>query len=146
MDMEAELEENLKLLEHTKGLLGIIFLGLALQYHSLELQRCQLLAEQDPDLTFCGLEPIQVQTAASLIVLCALFGFQKQSEELASEALREGMRPDLFDVKLGAASILIALIRLARLNLPGGAVAQEVSSGASEETLENAEELENLPL
>lgn len=143
MEPGAELQESLALLEHSQELLRVILLGLALQYRSLDLQRCELLAAENPETPYAGLDPIQVQSAASLIVLCALFGFQKQAEDLASEAVREGLRPDLLDVKLGAAAILIALIRLARLNLPGGAPAQEpLPAPAAEEE----EEAADLPL
>lgn len=143
MEPGAELQESLALLEHSQELLRVILLGLALQYRSLDLQRCELLAAENPETPYAGLDPIQVQSAASLIVLCALFGFQKQAEDLASEAVREGLRLDLLDVKLGAAAILIALIRLVRLNLPGGAPAQEpLPAPAAEEE----EEAADLPL
>ena len=94
------------------------FLGIALQYRSLDVQREELLLQaEDPAASLSGPGPLELQNAASLIVLCALFGFQKQAEELANQAAQAGDCPDLLSVKLGATSILIALIRLARLNL-----------------------------
>lgn len=120
-----EIEAGLRLLEHSQALLRTIFLGLALQYHSLDLQRCQLLQAEDEGPLCGGNSPVEVQTAASLITLCALFGFQQQTEDLAAQTVREGQRPDLVDVKLGAAVILIALIRLFRLQRPGPAAEEE---------------------
>ncbi len=111
---EEELSEGVRLLDNSQGLIRTIFLGLALQYKALDLQRRQLLCAAE-DASFQGMEPRPVQTAASLITLCALFGFQKQSEELAMQEALAGGCPNMTDVKLGATVILVSLIRLARL-------------------------------
>lgn len=111
--------ESLELLDNTQSLLRTIFLGLALQYKAMDLQRCRLLQEPE-DPVQETLDPIAVQTAASLITLCALFGFQRQAEHLACQTAMAGEAPDMTDVKLGATVILISLIRLVRLqNQPG---------------------------
>lgn len=112
------LEQGLQLLCQSQAMLRTLFLGIALQYRSLDVQRQELLLQaEDPAASLSGPGPLELQNAASLIVLCALFGFQKQAEELANQAAQAGDCPDLLSVKLGATSILIALIRLARLNL-----------------------------
>ena len=67
-----------------------------------------------------GPTPQAVQAAASLITLCALFGFQRQAEGLAAQAAQSGAQPDTMDVKLGAINILLTLIRLARLQAASG--------------------------
>lgn len=116
---DSALEEGLRLLEHSQGLIRTIFLGLAMQYRSLDLQRCLLLAQaEDPEAELSGPEPRAIQTAASLITLCALFGFYRQAEELACEAARAGECPDRTEATLSAVIILISLIRLVRLNRP----------------------------
>ena len=51
------------------------------------------------------LPPRNMQAAASLVTLCALFGFQAQALSLNEP----------IDVRLGANSILIAILRLFRL-------------------------------
>lgn len=104
--------ETLRLLEESQGLLGAILMGVALQYRSLDMARARLLSggAEAP-----GPGPEAVQTAAALVTLCALFGFQRQAEEAAARTAQSGEAPDMMDVKLGAASILISLLRLARL-------------------------------
>jgi len=143
---DPELLEGLRLLDNSQSLIRTIFLGLALQYRSLDLQRCLLkLQAEDPAAALCGLRPKEVQTVASLITLCALFGFQRQAEELACREAQAGGCPDLMDVKLGATIILISLIRLARLNAPVQSIAEQ--SGTPEEfvDLEETEELSEEP-
>lgn len=137
-----ETAEALGLLDNSQALIRTIFLGLAMQYRSLDLQRCQLLLQaEDPDAPWEGLEPRAVQTAASLITLCALFGFQKQSEELACQEALAGGRPDMMDVKLGATIILISLIRLFRLqNDPRPARSLPGQEAQLEEELSEAED------
>ncbi|MCH5353820.1 MAG: hypothetical protein J1E06_10195 [Acutalibacter sp.] len=119
--VSEELAESLRLLDNSQELLRTLFLGLALEYHSLDVQRCLLLQQQDPDLTCGELPPLALQNAASLIILCVLFGFQKQTEALAQQSAQAGNCPDFTDVKLGATSILVALIRLIRMNRGGEA-------------------------
>ena len=153
-ELSPELQEGLRLLDNSQGLLRTIFLGLAMQYRSLDLQRCQLLASaEDPEAELCGVQPRAVQIAASLITLCALFGFQKQAQGLARDTAQEGVCPDLTEVKLGSIVILVALIRLFRLTSPEEAAAQ---NGAAQESAAqagaklpeaaagDAQELENL--
>lgn len=107
-----EKQEALRLLEESQGLLGAILMGVALQYRSLDMERAKLLAGGEEA---CGPGPEDVRMAASLITLCALFGFQRQAEGLAAREAQSGETPDMMDVKLGAVSILISLLRLARL-------------------------------
>ena len=107
-----EKQEALRLLEESQGLLGAILMGVALQYRSLDMERAKLLAGGEEA---CGPGPEDVRMAASLITLCALFGFQRQAEGLAAREAQSGEAPDMMDVKLGAVSILISLLRLARL-------------------------------
>lgn len=135
---DAALDEGLRLLDNSQKLIRTIFLGLALQYRSLDLQRCQLLAQAE-DTAFCGPQPRAVQAAASLITLCALFGFQKQSQELACQTAQAGGCPDFMDVKLGAVIILVALIRLVRLAQP-----ECPPSGEEPQALSQEEETEEL--
>lgn len=123
------------MLEESQGLLGTILLGVALQYRSLDIERCRLL-EGGPCLPGPG--PEEVQAAASLITLCALFGFQRQAEGIAAQTAQAGECPDMMDVKLGAASILVTLLRLSRLL---GAARQE---GGSLETTEDLVEMPDL--
>ncbi len=138
-EASGELEQALSLLCQSQAMLRTLFLGIALQYRSLDVQRQELLLQaENPAASLPGPSPLALQNAASLIVLCALFGFQKQAEELASQAAQAGTCPDLLSVKLGATSILIALIRLARLNLSstssGGKASPEVEQELSEIT------------
>lgn len=125
--------EALQLLEESQGLLRTILMGVAMQYRSLDMERCALLEGTSPP----GPTPGAVQTAASLITLCALFGFQRQAEGLAAQAAQAGEVPDMMDVKLGAASILISLIRLVRLQ---AAIRRK---GSTE--LETVEALDEMP-
>lgn len=108
-----ELEESLGLLDESQEMLRLIMIGLILQYASLEVQRQKLL---DPKAG--GPEPQCMQAGASLLTLGALFGFQRQAEWLAGREAQSGANPDLMDVKLGATSILVTLIRLFRLMRP----------------------------
>lgn len=107
-----ELSQALRLLDHSQSYMRTIFLALSLQYRSLDLQRCQLLSQEG---ALDGPEARTVQTAAFLITLYALFGFQRQAEDLARAEAAAGGCPDETDVRLGAAVIAITLIRLARL-------------------------------
>lgn len=130
-----EEEEALRLLEESQGFLRTILMGVALQYRSLDMERCRLLSgEENPS----GPTPEAVQTAASLITLCALFGFQRQAEEIDRQTAASGTDPDMMDVKLGAVSILITLIRLVRLQASIG------QKGAAGE-LETVEALSEMP-
>ena len=124
--VSEELAEGLRLLDNSQELLRALFLGLALQYRSLDVQRCLLLRQQDLEISCGELPPLALQNAAYLIILCVLLGFQKQIEELAQQSAEAGSCPDLTDVRLGATSIAVTLIRLFRLNRN-----QESSSGAS---------------
>lgn len=105
----GELREGLDLLEESQAMLRAILFGLALQYHSLDMERCKLLG-QTPEK-----DPKGLQAAASLVTLGALFGFQGQAERLAEQTVQAGGQPDRMDVKLGATSILVTMIRLFRL-------------------------------
>ncbi len=132
MDQKAEqaageLEQELRLLSQSQALLRTLFLGIALQYRSLDAQRQELLCTENPDASPTGPSPFALQNAASLMILCALFGFQKQTEDLAVQSAQAGTCPDLLNVKLGAASILIALIRLIKLNLSSSAAQTETN-------------------
>lgn len=128
---DPELSQALGLLDRTQELIRTIFLGLSLQYKSFDLQRRQLLAQAE-GAPWQGRDPREVQSAASLITLCALFGFQKQTEDLARQEALAGGCPDMTDVKLGAAIILVALIRLVRLQ-------KQLQAGSREETLSEQE-------
>lgn len=133
---QKEDEEALLLLEESQGFLRTILMGIALQYRSLERERCRLLdGGAGP-----GPSPEALQTAASLITLCALFGFQRQAEGIAAQAAQNGAAPDGMDVKLGAVSILITLIRLARLQASLG----QKGRAGEEETLEELTEMPDL--
>lgn len=105
-------EEALRLLDESQGYLRAILLGVALQYHSLDIERCRLLAEGQNQP---GPSPEEVQAAASLITLWALLGFQRQAEGIAAQAALAGGPTDMADVQLGSVSILVTLIRLVRL-------------------------------
>ncbi len=137
------LQESLCLLDNSQSLIRTIFLGLALQYRSLDLQRCLLEWQaENPEAPFCGPQPREMQTAASLITLCALFGFQRQAECLACQQLQSEGQADMMDVKLSALIILISLIRLVRLNIPPQENAkQEPAQQGNLAELEETEEL-----
>ncbi len=117
---DPELLESLRILNNSQALLRTILLGTAMQYRSLDVQRQLLLSrELEVESAPCGPSPQEIQTAASLLVIYALLGFQQQAERLArQEAALHGGCADLTDVKLGATVILVSLIRLARLNRP----------------------------
>lgn len=104
--------ESLRLLEESQAMLRAILLGLGLQYHSLDLERCRLL---DPEAPQAGPKPQSYQLAASLITLGALTGFYRQAQAIARQTAEAGQCPDWTDVKLDAASIGITLLRLFRL-------------------------------
>ena len=108
-----EQEDALRLLEESQRFLLYILAGVALQYKSLDLERQKLLGQGCVDI-----EPRNMQQAASLITLGALFGFQGQAERLAARTAQAGGVPDEMDVKLGAVSILVSIIRLFRLMTP----------------------------
>lgn len=108
-----EQQEALDILDEYQGLLRTIILGTALQYRSLEAERCRILHPATG--VWSGPQPEDMQAAASLITLCALFGFQRQSAQLAAQTARSGGVPDCTEMSLGAASIGITLIRLLRL-------------------------------
>ncbi len=126
----AELAQGLALLGESQALLRQIMAGLVLQYHSLDVERCKLLA--GPAST-PGPQPKDMQAGASLLTLNALFGFQRQAQMLADQAAQAGGCPDRMDINLGAISILITLLRLFRLCGPQPAQASA--------PLETAEEL-----
>lgn len=109
------LSEQLALLENSQGLIRTILLGIALQYRALEQQKLLLIS--DVPVPF-GPDVKAIQLAASLIVLCALFGFQKQDEALAAETTAAGGCPDFTEPRLNAIMIAIALVRLCRLVEP----------------------------
>lgn len=94
-----EQEESLALLDESQYLIGLIMLGVMLQFQSLNLERRRLLGNGG------GMAPKSMQAAASLVTLGALFGFQGQANRLGEQC----------DAMLGANSIVIALIRLFRL-------------------------------
>lgn len=106
-----EREESLRLLGESQGLLRLILLGIALQYHSLDMERCRILEPERQG----GESPQGMRATASLVTLMALFGFQCQAQRLAAQTAQAGGCPDMTDVTLGANSIVIALIRLFRL-------------------------------
>ena len=116
--LSEELQEQLALLENSQGLIRAILLGVAMQYKALDLQKCLLLESardaQTVDTASCP-DPKAIQIAASLIVLYALFGFQKQAEGIACQTAQAGGCADWTEPKLNATVILVALIRLCRL-------------------------------
>ena len=128
--MSDNLWEQLSLLENSQGLIRTIFLGIALQYKALDQQKCLLLENfRNPEnkrQDTCP-DPKSMQIAASLIVLSALFGFQKQAETIACQTAQEGVCPDWMEPKLNATVILVAILRLCRLAAP----ALDASAGRS---------------
>lgn len=126
-----EQEEGLRLLAESQGLLLLIVLGVMLQYRSLDLERARLLCGE------AGTDPREMQTAASLVTLGALFGFQRQAEGLVRQESQAGGSPDVTDVKLGAVSILVSLIRLFRLM----ALSKAGEEAAPAQELDSLEEL-----
>lgn len=152
--MSDELREQLSLLENSQGLIRTIFLGIALQYKALEQQKYLLLegpqGSENRNQPGCT-DPKSMQIAASLIVLSALFGFQRQAEDIACQTAQEGICTDWMESKLNATVILVALLRLCRLASPETAAARRTDrtfpedSEAREEE-RTAEELEELEL
>ena len=105
-----ELQEGLGLIEESQALLRQILAGLLLQYASLDVQKQRLVRPEAPVPN-----PQCMQMGASLLTLSALLGFQRQTEALAAQAGEQGAPTDGMDVRLGAVSILITLIRFLRL-------------------------------
>lgn len=104
------LASGIQLIDQSQSYLRTIMLGLALQYKSLSMEREALMGCQE-----AGPDPVNVQAAASLVTLCALFGFQRQTQNLAAQAAQAGGVCDQTDVNLGAVSILVTMMRLLRL-------------------------------
>lgn len=111
----GEQAEALAHLDEYQALLQMVILGVALQYRSLDLERCRLLETEDANAGQESCRPQDFQAAALLITLCALFGFQRQATQLAAQTAQAGGVADTTDVSLGAASIGITLTRLVRL-------------------------------
>lgn len=97
-DMEA-----LGLLEESERLLGAILLGVGMQLHSLELERCRLLGDGT-----LGDEVRQLQLSATLLSVWGLMGFQQQAMSVG----------DSGEQSLGSASLIIGLMRLMRQLCP----------------------------
>jgi hypothetical protein len=135
----SELEEQLALLENSQGLIRTILLGISLQYKSLDLQKRQLLGSiqspQGGNPPACA-DPQNIQIAASLIVLSALFGFQEQAEEIACQTTQTGKTSDWTEPKLNATVILVALLRLFRLAAPSSETIEKPSSALLEAKVE----------
>ena len=110
-----EQAESLRLLDESQALLRAILMGLALQYHSLDLERCRLLSPEEPQPGTSSPEPKSLQAAASLITLGALIGFYRQAQAIAQQTAQAGQCVDWTDVKLDGLSIGISLLRLFRL-------------------------------
>lgn len=97
-DMEA-----LGLLEESERLLWAILLGVGMQLHSLELERCRLLGDGT-----LGDEVRQLQLSATLLSVWGLMGFQQQAMSVG----------DSCEQSLGSASLIIGLMRLMRQLCP----------------------------
>ncbi len=138
--LSKEAQEQLALLENSQGLIRSILLGISLQYKALEQQKQLLLGQaQNPQNADAAcLDPKNIQIAASLIVLYALFGFQQQAEDIARQTAQTGVCPDWTEPKLNATVILVALLRLCRLISPENSPAAESAASAERqaETLE----------
>ncbi len=144
--LSDELQNQLSLLENSQSLIRSILLGISLQYKALDVQKFQLLESarnpNDTNITSCQ-DPKSIQIAASLIVLCALVGFQKQAEEIACQTAQAGGCPDYTESKLNATVILVALIRLARLVSPEKTLEQgETKTSSQDQEVEELEQLE----
>lgn len=136
--LNEELQEQLALLENSQGLIRAVLLGVAMQYKALDLQKCLLLeSARDPQTvdTATSPDPKAIQIAASLIVLYALLGFQKQAEGIACQTAQAGGCADWTEPKLNATVILVALIRLCRLaSSENTAAGQQITALEAEET------------
>ena len=137
-----ETQQQIGIIENSQALIRSILLGIGLQYKSLDIQKCQLIeSAQNPqcaDTADCP-DPKALQIAASLIILSALFGFQKQAEDIACRTAEAGDCPDWTEAKLNATVIAVALIRLCRLtNQP------QARPSAAEQSVEEVEETELL--
>ena len=130
--LSEELQEQLALLENSQGLIRAVLLGVAMQYKSAR-------DAQTVDTASCP-DPKAIQIAASLIVLYALFGLQKQAEGIACQIAQAGGCTDWTEPKLNATVILVALIRLCRLAASGNTAASEdTAAGQRIATLEAEE-------
>lgn len=112
--------EQVKIIENSQSLIRTIFLGLAMQYKSLDMQHqqlCDIICGQEDGTEPCP-DPKAIQIGASLIILYALLGFQNQAKGIARQTEESGLCPDATDIQLGALVILVALIRLFRLAAP----------------------------
>lgn len=139
--------DQLGLIKNSQNLMMLSIVGLAIQYRSLDVQRCLLLdsaanpgqpgqsAPASPENELC--DPKTMQLAASLLILASLLGFQQQANCLAAQSAAAGVC-DFLEPKLNATAIAIALIRYFKL-LQSGQARPGESEAAAE--LEETEEL-----
>lgn len=135
---EQALCSQLALLDNSQALMRTIFLGLAMQYKVINEQRCRLLEGRE-----IGSDIKNVQIAASLIVLSALFGFQSQAQSIAEQTCAAGVCPDNTELTAGSLVITAALIRIFKLAGSQNTPAPARQGAAEPEALE-AEETEEL--
>lgn len=112
----AAQEDALRLLDESHRLLLAILLGVIMQMRSLELERCRLLGDADPENAS---QIKQLQLGASLISVWALMGFHRQAQELDGPC----------EQTLASTSLTTGLIRLMKLlnPEPGQAVQEEIA-------------------
>ena len=117
-DMSSETKEQIALLCNSQKLIRRVLVGVFLHHQALEVQKallCRQGGETPEEASLSCPDPKMMQVAASVIVLTALFGFQKQGEEIACETVCAGGCADWTEPTLNSIVILIALIRLIRL-------------------------------
>lgn len=138
-----EEDRGLALVDNSIRLIRTVFLGIAMQYRALLLQRSLILCPETADGTTGpeAISPREIQAAASLIILCALLGFQNQAKEVACQTAQAGSCPDTTDIQLGSIVILVAIIRLLRLAAPEKEAAANGQAADSPQELENADDI-----
>lgn len=108
-----KLREQLAILCNSQKLIRRVLLGIFLQHQALEVQKA-LLCLNEEETQSCP-DPRMMQIAASVMVLSALFGFQKQGEEIVCQTACATGCADWTEPTLNGIVILVALIRLIRL-------------------------------
>lgn len=115
---------QLVLLDNTRRLLLQTGAGVVLQLRSLEAQRRALLCgAQAPCADALGI-------GASVLFLCSVLGFQRQTGEINAQACREGRPPDCTESALAGGAAAIAWTRLLRLLARAGGTAAQQEEAA----------------
>lgn len=123
IDIEAlppQIREQLALLDETERNLFLILTGILMRFKIVDIQRQSILAQgsasDETHIAGC-LDPFAMQVTASVITLYALFGFQSQARQIASQTRASGADscPAEVEETMALIVIIVALIRFALL-------------------------------